>query len=472
MVQTFKKLDILMTPHMDKNFYLDVCDVEMTLEIPDLKADECLADIWKEVSWVPRCRFGKEGLRAEDAAGSLALTISEKKDNYGFDHKYWSVNRATEGDVTIRYRFYPQGKGKFVRSHPYFDTIPEENGAIICGVTSLVNVPEQTYHISLRWDLRDTPEGTKAASTYGSGDVTFDGSCQIYTFLLMIVGRYKMAEAGGKYRVYWLNDNLPDQARMERQLPELLQVIFRYFHEENTPYSVFLRKEPYEQSGGGTGFPGAFEYGYSDGTPFNMDSSLNILAHETVHRWTNLQNFRGEGVWFNEGMAEYYSMMIPLRSGIATPQQVAQWLTKKSVRYYSNPFQTMPIEEIYQKTWADKDNVELQEAPYGRGMFYLMELDRQMKERYGGQKSVDDLIFQTIEIAKKRGPFSVKVSEWEKILERELGSAAIQKFHEIMNGKFMEPCDAWLDGMFTHRRGHFGLCRGREYDNAVIWEAK
>ena len=464
------QLGIRMTPHMNDEYLLTSCDVEMILKDPALPEGAVLADIWKEVAWVPVCEFAEPGLRAEDAGGALDLTLEEKKDKFGFGHLYWNTGRATSGDVTIRYTFIPQGQGKFTRSHPFFDTIPEKNGALIPGVTSLINVPDRTYKVELEWDLSDTPEGTRAACTYGEGNVQFEADCQTYTFNIMIVGRLKGSESGGKYRVWWLDDELPDKEHVEKSLPVLLQEIFNYFHEQDSPYSVFFRKEPYEISGGGTQFPGAFVYGYSEACPLNMEEALNTLAHETVHRWTKMENLKGEGVWFNEGMAEYYSMLIPLKSGLAGPERVAEWLTKKGIRYYSNPYQTMDIEEVYEQTWKDSRNRELQEAPYGRGLFYLIETDYQMKQKYDGKKTLDDLIFPMIETAGKKG--ACHVSDWEETLKNELGYEAVNFFRDVLKGRYISPRREWFDGAFTFEKGRYELRPGEIYDDAVIWKTE
>ena len=470
MDQNRNQLKIRMTPHMNDEYLLSSCGVEMILGDPALSAGAVLADIWKEVAWIPVCEFAEPGLCAKDADGDLKLTFEEKKDKYGFDHLYWSTDRDTCGDVTISYTFIPQGPGKFTRSHPFFDTIPEKNGAVIPGVTSLVSVPDKVYQVELEWDLTDTPEGTGAACTYGEGNVKFEANCHAYTFNVMIVGRLKWSVSGERYRVWWLDDDLPDRDQVEERLPQLLQQIFTYFHEADSSYSVFFRKEPYEISGGGTQFPGAFVYGYSDACPLNMDEAMNTLAHETVHRWTLMENLKGEGVWFNEGMAEYYSLLIPLKGGLAGPERVAEWLTRKGIRYYSNPYQAMDIEEVYKQTWADSRNRELQEAPYGRGLFYLIETDYQMKQKYKGQKTLDELIFPMIEAASKKD--FCHVSDWEAALQKELGSEAVDFFHDVMKGRYISPRKDWFDGVFTFEKGRCELRPGEVYDDAVIWKTE
>lgn len=462
-----KKLNIKIKPYIDSAYMFQCAEVSMELEKPQLSKGETLASLWKSVAGVPGAEFDEKGLTAADERGCLHLSESIEADPTGFDKKVWKVERATQGDVTLCYCFLPRDVSGIDRCHPYFDTIQEKNGVLICGVTSLIAVPEGTYHIHISWDKSAMPEDATTAAIKGEGDLSFDGTPQDYTFTLYMAGRIKSAQdQSGKYRVHWLADALPDKEKVVEQLPVLVKEMCRFFRDEDLAYSIFFREEPFQISNGGTAFNGGFVYGYSKTMPLAMESALNTLAHEIVHNWPSLSDIKGEGTWYSEGTAEYYSVMIPLWCGIADAAQAADWLTEKSTNYYNNSYQNLTNQEAYDRAW---ENAEIQRVPYGRGLFYLAQVDYQLRCGSGGKKSVDDLVLELL--MRQRGGDTVTVADWEELIKRELGEEAVTEYKEVMTGrKMLEPDDHWFDGLFTFARGTFSDIKKGVIDDALIWK--
>lgn len=438
----------------------------MTLEDPQLAAGDMLASMWVMVAGVPGAEL--EGLAARDAAGDFALSESVEKDSTGFDKRFWRVGRASIGDVTLSYRFHPRDLTGIDRCYPLFDAIQEENGAMICGVTTLASLPDRTYRISFTWDRSAMPPEADAAAIRGRGDFTFTGTPYDYCFSLYLVGRIQsVTDESGKYSVYWLDRRLPDREKATEQLPGLLDAMCRFFQAPDISYSVFFRKEPFSISNSGTAFAGGFAMGYSDAMPLVMDNALNTIAHEIVHNWPGLDGPTGEIEWFAEGTAEYYSMAIPLRSGIVGPERVARWLTDKTMNYYNNPYRAMPNSEAARLFWTDRD---AQRLPYGRGLVYLLELDRKLRSRSGGAQTLDDLVLHTV--AKRRAGEKFTNADWEALLEKELGREAVEDFRQVMNGKAIEPSEDWCSGAFTFTRGRWGTVKNGFFDDALIWSVR
>lgn len=461
-----KHLKIELKPYLTADFAFQQADVTMVLEDPQLAAGDMLASMWVTVAGVPGAAL--EGLSARDGVGALALAESVEKDPTGFDKRFWRVDRASSGDVTLSYRFHPRDLTGVDRCHPLFDTIQEENGAMICGVTTLANLPEKTYRISFVWDRSAMPAEAGVAAIRGRGDFTFIGTPYDYCFSLYMVGQIQSATGGdGQYSVYWLDSRLPDREKVKAQLPGLLDAMCRFFQAPDAPYSVFFRKEPFSISNSGTAFSGGFAMGYSDAMPLVMDQALNTIAHEIVHNWPALDGPTGEIEWFSEGTAEYYSMAIPLRAGIVGPDRVAQWLTDKSLNYYNNPHRAMPNSEAAAIFWTDRD---AQRLPYGRGLVYLLDLDRQLRGRSGGARTLDDLVLHTV--AKRRAGEKFTNADWEALLERELGREAVEEFRQVMNGKVIGPSASWCSGAFTFTQGRWGSLKNGFFDDALIWSVK
>ena len=313
------------------------------------------------------------------------------------------------------------------------------------------------------------PERAKAAAIKGEGNVTFTGTPFDYSFSLYLVGDYKKAsDDSGKRHIYWLDDDLPDREAVVSQIPPLLAEMCRFFRDETLSYSVFFRKEPFSISNGGTAFDGGFVYGYSDAMPLSMEKALNTLAHEIVHNWPSIEDLVGEGTWYSEGTAEYYSVMIPLRKGICTPQQAAEWITEKCVNYYNNPNQTMTCEEAYDRAWEDH---QIQRVPYGRGFVYLAETDLLLRNTSGGKTSLDDLVLELD--SRRRAGETVRVSDWEALLDAHLGQEAVCRFRGVMAGSARIPADdSWFDGRFTFEKGMYCDARQGNFEDALIWRVR
>ncbi len=461
-----KNLKIQLKPYLTEDYTFQYAEVTMVLEDPRLESGDMLASMWVMVAGVPGSML--DGLTASDDAGEFILAESIEKDPTGFDKRFWRVNRASSGDTVLHYRFYPRDVTGIDRCYPLFDAIQEENGVLICGVTTLVAVPEGRYQICFSWDRSAMPPDACVASIRGEGNFTFTGTPSDYSFSLYMVGKIRSAASGnGKYNVYWLDSKLPDQEKVEAQLPGLLDAMCQFFQAPDTRYSVFFRKEPFSTSNSGTAFSGGFAMGYSDAMPLVMDKALNTIAHEIVHNWPALDGLTGEIEWFSEGTAEYYSMAVPFRAGIVGLDRVAQWLTDKSLNYYNNPHRAMPNSKAAGIFWKDRD---AQRLPYGRGLFYLLELDRKIRERSGGAKTVDELVLHTV--AKRRAGEKFTNADWENLLEQELGREAVEDFRQVMSGKLIEPSASWLNGAFAFTHGHWGDVKNGFFDDALIWSVK
>lgn len=467
-MDTIKNLKIQMKPYITENYQFQYADVVMELEEPQLPTGAMTASLWKTVAGVPGAELGSGGLQAADEAGRLELTETLEKDPSGFDKRVWRIGRESQGDVTLRYRFFPRDLTDVDRCHPIFDVIQEHNGALICGVTSLMTVPEDNYHIYFSWDKSNMPSDADAAAIKGQGDFDYVGTPQDYSFSLYIAGRFHcQQDKSGKYRVYWLDDQLPDREKVVDQVPRLLKVLCRFFRDEEIDYSVFFRKEPFEISNSGTAFDGGFAFGYSDTMPLIMEQALSTIAHEIVHNWPHMDGEPGEKEWFDEGTAEFYSMVIPYREGIVDLDHVARQLTEKSLNYYNNKYREMPNREAYGLFWKERD---AQRLPYGRGLFYLIDTDRKIKAASGGKRSIDDLVLASIERRKSGAAFAKE--DWERMIESELGREAVTEFRQVMDGKIIQPSKEWLGGAFDFSKGEYGTIKTGFFDDALIWSAK
>lgn len=439
-----KKLNIWLKPFGDRNYQVKYFDVKIDVEDLSLENGEAAALLWKTVAGVPACELDKGYLYVEDAKGSVPLSFEMKEEMAGFSKRIWRVCRETSGNLCLSYRFFPRDLTEVKRAHPLFDVCNEPMGVTMSGVTCLAEVKDGQYEITVDWDLSQMPEGTAVAAIH---EGTWVGRPKDYAFSLYALGKVSCClDETGKYRMIWLTDPLPEKERICEIVPVLVRELCRFFGDEEIGYSVFFRKDPFDNSNGGTAFDGGFIYGYSDAQPLGAEQSINTLAHEIIHNWPRMENNAGEGNWFNEGTAEYYSVVLPYRAGIISREQMKQQLKEKLDRYLENPCRCMSNEEAHRMTWENK---EAQKLPYGRGLCYLIDTQEKIRGRSGGSRSVDDLVLILVN-KRKRGE-KVTSEDWEQLIRKELGEEAVVNFRRIMNGKELVPAEEWYEGTFAEQ---------------------
>jgi predicted metalloprotease with PDZ domain len=64
-------------------------------------------------------------------------------------------------------------------------------------------------------------------------------------------------------------------------------------------------------------------------------------------------------------------------------------------------------------------------------------IDDAVRKRTGGKRSLDDLMLAMLD--KEKSTPSLSNADWEGLLQRELGSAAVEDFHRFLQGKMPLP---------------------------------
>lgn len=469
--KTHPVIDITWKPCMDEDYQVKYVRVTIGLSAPAVAAGDSLVRLWDEVVTIPRSIFTEEGIVAEDEAGELALTEDVQTDFSGFPERHWCPVRDTEGDVVLTYCFYPRVVPTDYHFRPYYDFRNEKYGATGSGVTSLVAPVEGEYHIYIHWDLSETPTDTRAVSIRGEGDHDFVGSVEDYRFTMYAVGKVKsISSEDGRANVYWLNEPMPDGERMTANTVKVIVAMESFFRDDETRYSVFFRKDPFKYSNGATAFANGFIYGYSDEMPLCWDRAMDIIAHEIVHTWPQLMDrpgLEGEGTWYHEGTAEWYNIKILHQLGFTDEAFTAKQISWRGLEYYANEFNRTPNTEAFKVAWTER---HAQWLPYGRGFFYLTEVDMQLREKSGGEKCIDNLVWELLDRSRSRGPQTIV--DWEELIRRELGEPAVDRFHRVSNGEYIEPDERWFGGHYTFHKGEvYEPVRGVRADS-YVWEWK
>jgi predicted metalloprotease with PDZ domain len=153
--------------------------------------------------------------------------------------------------------------------------------------------------------------------------------------------------------------------------------------------------------------------------------------YETVHNWPRLGFSAGGPTpeeladgWFNEGIAEYYSLILPYRFGIFSEQDFIRRLNIRISGYYTNPDRAVTNKDVQDRFWKGG---HVNRIPYQRGFMYFMKLAYQLKKRKA--RSLDELILRMVDLRKRKGPHGIAV--WNSILEVELGPHALIDYYAV-----------------------------------------
>jgi predicted metalloprotease with PDZ domain len=193
------------------------------------------------------------------------------------------------------------------------------------------------------------------------------------------------------------------------------------------PYRVFLRYNPIN-AGGGTALTRSFLTTY--GADTKGESLKGTLAHEMVHTWTDSD----AGQWYGEGVAVHYQGLLPFRAGLLSPEAFLEDLNDTARRYYANPLNDTPDQEIAPRFWED---TRIRVLPYDRGGLYFAVLDGRIRRATGGKRSVDDLV---LEMNRRRAAGqTTDDAAWVALVVEALGEDGRKLHQTMMAGGLMLP---------------------------------
>jgi hypothetical protein len=378
-------ISLRLTPYV-RNAFFSSMDVCIRISRLDVASGFELCRIQKETVRIPFCPM--EPLQAYDELGYIPLTDTEES-AYPIVYKKWMCGRDVSGAVTIEYSVYPRILPPGYTSSPYFDFRAEDGGANGAGLTFLANVPDAGGLLDLKWDLSHMPAGARGIWSYGEGDISREGEMSDFLHTYYAVGDIR-SEVSGDYGFYWLSEPPFDLRELARQTRTLFVKMSGFFRDIRSVYRIFVRRDPFEKSGGGTALQRSYMFGYSNAAVPTPDKVRNLLAHEMVHNWPLMEDEPyGTCTWYSEGCAEYYSILLPVRFGLASREYLLNELQNRTDAYYTNPTRGMGNMEAAAICWEDR---RAQKIAYGRGLFFLAETDTAIRRATNGEKSLDDVV--------------------------------------------------------------------------------
>ena len=166
-----------------------------------------------------------------------------------------------------------------------------------------------------------------------------------------------------------------------------------------------------------------------------------------MHNWPVL-DVLGEDQWYNEGVAEYYSIVLPYRFGIYTRQMFIERMNRMISGYYTNPDLHMSNAEAAAKFWSSDPHAN--RILYQRGFTYFVSLAARLSHSPSGQPSLDDLIRSMLRRSHSGKP--ADISDFLSLLSDTLGSEVVSDYDAMVNGSTVVPPADGLGRDYTLRR--------------------
>lgn len=388
---------------------------------------------------IPGCE--PEALWAEDACGALELSKKESKP-YPYEFQHIFANRPLRGAVAVGYTVRPRELKPETICGPYFDLRTEDGGANSAGISFLADFMDYEGEITLHWDFSEMPAGSAGVCTWGEGDVTYTGPLEKLRQCYFAFGRIQSITEGD-FGFYWLSEPQFDIGAIAVYTRELFGKMRTFFRDTESVYRIFVRKDPFNHSGG-TALRRSYMFGWNEAEPVTVQDKQNILAHEMVHNWPQLNDDPyGITSWYSEGTAEYYSIMLPLREGLIDKETALREIQTRTDGYYTNPTRHMENIEAAQICWQDR---RAQRIPYGRGIFFLANTDVQIREATKGARSLDDVVLRIIEL--DRAGVTLGNEVFLKVVRELSGVDVSAQLETMRTGDHFDPLEDSFDGHF------------------------
>lgn len=391
-------------------------------------------------AWGGLCSFTPyDRFTCEDAAGPVSFSLTDAPSfTSAVQMKGLVPERPLSGPFSYSYFLYPRILPEGYVSSPYYDFRAEPFGLNGSGMFSFI-LPAaddliEKFPVVLDWDLSGLPEGARAIWSNGEGRVEGCFSMEDLMMSLYQVGVMRACEAED-FGFYWFGDPGFDAEGIAKRLQPIFRYEKEYFHDTRSSFRVFLRRDPFEKSEGGSACAYAFISGYSAFHAPDLENLFNNLIHEMTHTWPAMDDANvGEGTWFGEGATEYYCATLPYRGGFLDLKTYVNALNNKvNRRYYNNPYRCMPAMEIPAIQWKER---RAQTVPYGRGCIYLANVNKKLQD--AGKGSLDDFA-RRYHITRR-----ATQADWRAFVAERLGEEGIRGFEAMMAGELIVP----LDGCF------------------------
>ncbi|KAJ5719878.1 hypothetical protein N7493_006756 [Penicillium malachiteum] len=411
-----KSLYITLTPRFESNAAVEV-DVQMRFPAPESSVTASLLFSVDEIAEIPGLQIKNGSLEAMDDYGVLRLIAHPDTSVPQISSSSWIPTRRPRGNIQISYTALPRQVTNATRSGPAMDFRAQDDGLLGAGY-GLLCVPfdfESTYDVRLHWDLSLGPIGTQTAWTFGDeldAERNMSPIGLLSTYLAtgpLQKFDHECSNADENFNIYWLGQPPFDACDIGKSIQSIFHALADFFSDQNEPYRVFLRHNPYPGTNTGTALDRSFMFSYDDSDYSQTGDNIfrvMVLSHEMVHNWVRFSEDRETTTsnWYAEGLAEYYSLFFLFRNGIISEKVLLRELNRRLHAYYTSPLVGASNEEAAKYTWS---STAAQRLPYRRGLVFAIILNeiiwKGSKERYLLDDAVLDVL-KSVQLGLSVGP--------------------------------------------------------------------
>jgi len=428
---------------VSQNDRIGYVDVTITLPCEGAPSEKSLLKmplIYANVVSVARTM---QNFEASDREGAVQMEVEDDPEGRMIFFRRWIPTRPVKGDLVIHYRA-PIEEDIPDRTGPPFGLTTEGRGFSGAGnVFIMTPVESKKYQLEVVWNLDELGSDTGACSSFGDGDVKIaeaGAADKLMSAFFMAgpVNHYPEEPTQDGFSSVWLSSPPFDPVPL-MEWTEKLHSYFRDFFktDEKKPYRVFLRYNPINP-GGGVGMYNSFVATFDQNSKGNFHL---LLSHEMFHTFAptlegreNGQKMLSSSQWFDEGLAVFYQSQLPFRAGMVESEVFLKSLNRTAARYYTNPLNDTPNEQIALKFWED---TRIRVLPYDRGSMYMAVLDSQIRKTSAGMRSLDDILLALCE--RQRNGLTNTTETWVDLLTEELGPTAKKEYEAMLDGALMLP---------------------------------
>ena len=421
-------LTLRLRPSFDRHGDAEHIDVQVVFDARARQANEVLFRHVLKRGSIRTQQYTAESVRLSSATGDVPLHTRDSND--ATKREFLTASSLAAQRLTVQYRARPAHVDDRSPCGPQIALEQDGGGLSAAGQAFLLTIDadEADYQMSIEWDLASAPASTRAVCTWGEGpSIRFYGRPAVLEEAFFMVGpvkSYPAADTDSPYGTYWISQPPFDAPRLGQQVGYLLPQMRLLFRDDNPLFRVFIRHNAYKCVSGRGLFQG-FVFAWNDIQNLTRDYT-EFVFHELVHNWPRL-GFSVNGPtpeeladgWFNEGIADYYSLVLPFQFGLTNEQDFVRQFNRRISGYYTNPERSMPNAEVPGNFWRPG---HANRIPYQRGLMYFVALACQL--RHAGKRSLDELIREMVAKRRASQPHGIKV--WLQLLEAELGP----KVHE------------------------------------------
>ena len=398
-----------------------------------LEAGEALGQLPLSVAGAPTLRLGDDALKATDRAGDLPLSIVIESVE-GDPVRCWRVSRSTSSPIEVSYIAEPVADEPQPAVPPL--ELRREGGGVSGALKCFVVLPPAPADLSFEVRCRplseagDTP-GWMAVSSLGEdGGVNgplFGAGLELLGDTYVMCGDLtEQHHRDGQLSTWWLTTPGIDVEGFSARLGSTYQVMSETFGAPAHPYRVFLRARPH-RGASASAHPASFVMAMNPADPLDEPSLFETIAHELVHEWLALDGPAEEVTWFLEGSADYYALVLPLRTGLIDEETFLRAVNLEARECYANPFRDLTLREAQPMFFSD---FRAHRLAYARGMFYLADLDSRLRSSTSGRLSVDGVV-QAVVRARSGGE-RIGVERWCARVEEVLPDPEMPKLDALV----------------------------------------